>query len=336
MSKITTSIVFSMALSLSLVVQVVYADTKPLGENQDIEVISDEYREKYRLAVDNVNTLIETSQTKAARKAFKNLKKEFPEIAGEDFDLFVKAELLYCKGKYAKASMRYDKLLNDYPDSGFYDTALKRQFTVGKAFLAGRKKKVLGFLKISGHAEGVKILDRISDRTGLDDPNGLGLKAAVAVARHYEQRKKYNESYLKWSEIYSHWQIGPVGKEALLSMARCKHAAYNKQPEHKRHLFDASRLSTAKSYYEKFKLLYPSDSEKLGIDGIMKQIDEELARKNLSIALYYQKTGKKRAANLYYDMVIQNWPDTEAAQTAKQLSGLTETPNNENRDEAKP
>jgi outer membrane protein assembly factor BamD (BamD/ComL family) len=110
-------------------------------------------------------------------------------------------------------------------------------------------------------------------------------------------------------------------------MARCKYAAYyNQQAEHRRHFFDASRLTTAKSYYQKFKLLYPEDAQELSIDKIITEINEQLARKQLSIAKYYQKIGKRQAANLYCDMIIRELPDTEAAQTARKLLGKGSLP----------
>jgi hypothetical protein len=102
-------------------------------------------------------------------------------------------------------------------------------------------------------------------------------------------------------------------------MARCKHAAYNNHPEHKRTFYDASNLKIAKSCYEKFKLIYPKDAEEMGIDQIVKEIDEQLAHKQFSIGQYYNRTGNRQSANLYFDMVITNWPDTKAVIMAKEM-----------------
>jgi len=102
-------------------------------------------------------------------------------------------------------------------------------------------------------------------------------------------------------------------------MAQCKLAVYNKPPEQKRALYDASPLRSAKTYYGRFKLLYPKEAKEIGVDEILSQIDEELAYKQLTIARYYQKTGHRQAANLYYDMIVSDWPNSEAAQEAKEM-----------------
>ena len=59
--------------------------------------------------------------------------------------------------------------------------------------------------------------------------------------------------------------------------------------------------------------------DEIGVDDILKEIDEQLAYKQLSIGQYYQNVGNRQSANLYYGMVISDWPGSEAAQTAEQM-----------------
>ncbi len=293
------------------------AGTWRLEKGRDLKAVSADGEDKFLVAVAEAKKFVNTGQTKAARKAYDVIKKDFPEIAGPDFDLFIKAEIYYCKVKFTKAVRNYNKLLTEYPKSGFREAALDRQFAIATAYLAGKKKTLLGFIKIKGYAEGIRIMEKITDRVGLDTQ--MGIKASVAVAENYEQRKKFNEAFLKWWEISLEWEMGPVGRDALLGMARCKYAVYNKPPEYKRTFYDASSLSSAKSYYGRFKLLYPKDAKEIGIDEILSEIDEQLAYKQLSIGRYYQKTGNRQPANLYYDMVVNDWPGSKAAQEAKEL-----------------
>jgi len=309
-----------MALAMAAVLTAlpaVSADTWRLGKDQDWKPVSDQSKDKFLLAVAQTKRFVGTGQVKAAQKAFDKLKEDFPEIAGPDLDVFIEAEMSFCKGKLAKTVRTHDKLLTEYPKSELREAALDRQYAIATAFLAGQKKTVLGIFKMNRYAEGIAVCERITDRVGLD--TATGLKAAIAVAKNYEKRKKFNEAYLKWWEISSQWQTGQIGKDVLLSMARCKHAVYNKHPESKRPRYDASNLITAKTYYGKFQLLYPKNAEEIGVDKILKEIDEQLAYKQFTIGRYYQRTGSKLSANLYYDMVIKDWPDSKAAEMAKEM-----------------
>jgi outer membrane protein assembly factor BamD (BamD/ComL family) len=272
---------------------------------------------KFLDAVAKAKKFVETGPTSAAQEAYDAVKTDFPGTAGPDFDIFVKAEIYYCKGRFTKAVRNYNKLLTEFPKSMLSGAALDREFVIATAYLAGKKKTLLGFIKIKGYAEGVRIMGTIAERVGLDSE--MGINASVAVAENYEQRKKFNEAFLKWWEISLQWETGPVGRDALLGMARNKHAVYNEYPEYKRPFYDASCLNSAKSYYGRFKLLYPANAKEIGIDEILSEIDEQLAYKQLSIGRYYHKTGNKQSANLYFDMIVNDWPGSKAAQEAKEI-----------------
>jgi len=293
------------------------ADTWRLDANQQWKEVSAERRDSFLLALANADRFVNTGQAKQTKASFEAIRKDFPEITGPDFDIFAEAEVFYCKGKLAKTIRTYDRLLSEHPQSSFRDAALKRQFAIATSFLAGKKKTVLGLIKLRRYGEGIAIMENITDRTGFDTV--MGIDAATAVAKNYEERDKWNEAYLKWWEISLHWQRGPVGRDALLGIARCKLAIYNSHPEHKRALYDASSLETAKSSYERLGLLYPDTAAEIGSYKTIREIDEQLAAKQLAIGRYYQKVGNMQAANLYYDMILRDWKNSKAAESARDM-----------------
>ncbi len=294
-----------------------FADTWRQDAEQTWKEVSAERRASFLLALANADRFVGGGEVEQAETSFDAIRKDFPEIAGPDMDLFVEAEVNYCKGKLAKTIRNYDKLLTEHPRSSFRDAALKRQFAIATSFLAGQKKTVLGLIKLSRYGEGIAIMEKITDRTGFDTV--MGTDAALAVARSYEEREKLGEAYLKWWEISLHWQKGPVGRDSLLGMARCKLAIYNSHPEQKRELYDASGLEIAKSCYERLGLLYPEDAAEIGTYRIIRDIDEQLANKQLAVGRHYQKVGNTQAANLYYDMIIRDWKNSKAAESAREM-----------------
>ena len=304
-------IILSNMIVLLLVSSLFSAKSWRLGQDQDWQALSAEGEDKYLLAVAEIKRLVSTGQTEAVQLALEQLKKDFPESAGPDLDAFIEAEMLFCEGKFSSAVRSYDKFLAEFPESPLFEAALDRQFGIATAFLAGQKRRVLKVFIITGYGQGRRIMERITDRVGLDSP--IGVRAAIAIAESFEKRGKFEDAYLKWQEISSQWTTGQIGRDALLAMARCKHAAY-KGPR-----YDTSSLISAKSYYENFKLRYLDDAEELEIDGKLKLIEEQEARKQLTIGEYYQKTGNKLSANLYYQMVIDDWPGSSAAKVAKEM-----------------
>jgi hypothetical protein len=294
------------------------AETWRLEENQNWDLIADDNQAKFLSAALDIQKTVDEGKTKDARKEFAALKADFSDYSGPDLDLFVKAELLLSKNKFSKAAGNYDKLLTKYPESLLSDPAIIRQYQIGMTYLEGRKKVVLGLIPISGNEEGIGILEKMIDHAGYDKQ--ISLDASIAIAKNYEKRKKFEEAYLKWYEIYSLADKDDItDRDALLGMARAKLAAYNKNPESKKSSYDAAPLRTAKSYFEMLKAGYPEYAVEIGADETLKTITEELANKQLKTGLYYQRMGKKQSANLYFDMVISNWPESKSAEIAKDM-----------------
>jgi outer membrane protein assembly factor BamD (BamD/ComL family) len=305
----TKFVLVIIGFSLVFALPSAYADTWRLEKGQGLKPVSDSNDGGYAQAVANIKQLINDGKTGKAKKAVEKLKKDFPNIAKPDFDAFMKAELLYADGKYQKAVEAYNKFLDKFPQSDFCDAALEREFAIATAYLSGQKIKVLGIFKISGFDTGEKIMDKISDRAG-DEP--IAKRAALTAVEHYEKRDMFNDAYDKWSQISSRWPTGQIGKDALLGMARCKHALY-KGPQ-----YNATNLISAKSYYESFQQRYPEEAKQLDIGEKILQINEQLAYKQFRIGCFYQRTGSLEAANLYYNMVVANWPESTAAKMAEE------------------
>jgi outer membrane protein assembly factor BamD (BamD/ComL family) len=284
-------------------------ETQRLDEQRQWKATAGNKEEEFLLRLSGVKKLVDARRANEAKKAAKKLKTDFPQIAGEDFNAFIEAEVFLAKGKLTKAVRAYDKMLDNYPKSALRNAALEREFQIASDYLAGRKKRILPGLSVRCFDEGIKVMDKISDRTGGAE---IARRALYATAASYENRRKFNEAYLKWSQIQTRWPTGQPAKDALLGMARNKYASY-RGPK-----FDASGLISAKSYYENFRLRYPQEAKELGIDEILRQIDEQLAQKHLFIAQYYNRTGSIEAANMYNQMIIDKWPKTKAAETVRQ------------------
>jgi outer membrane protein assembly factor BamD (BamD/ComL family) len=297
------------------------AETWRLKSTDQWEPVASDPQERYRHAISELKELAQAGEAGAVKEALKQIQEEFPDRVGPDLDLFIQGELQYWRDHYGKALAKFEKMFKEYAASEFTAAALRREFDMAQAYLHGRKKTVLGLFKISGYDEGVEIMEKISDRAGIDEPNGVGLQAAVAVAEHFEAQERYVEAYLKWAEIASYWETGPVGKRALYRMAEDNLAAYDRHATEKRPQYDASKLTAAQTYYRRYLALYPQDAKQEDVPVKIQHIDEEMARKQLFIGQFYRRTGEARAANLYFEMVARNWPQTEAAAAARQALG---------------
>jgi outer membrane protein assembly factor BamD (BamD/ComL family) len=280
-----------------------------LSGTGELKQAGDTQEEQFLLRVAEMKRLVDAGKPDEVEQAISNLRADFPEIAGADFNVFSDGEILLAKGKLTKAYRKYEKFLDDYPTSPLRDAALEREFGIASDGLAGRRKRVLLIFNLSRYDEGIKIMEKIADRTGTTE---TAQRASLAVAAFYEKRRKFDEAYHKWSEIQTRWPTGQLAKDSLEGMARTKYAAFRGRE------YDTSGLISAKSYYENYKLRYPDDAEKLQVNDILLRINEQMADKQLAVAQYYDRTGSKGPANMYYQMVVDDYPDSKAAAKAKE------------------
>jgi len=129
-------------------------------------------------------------------------------------------------------------------------------------------------------SEAFLLLDKVSNKfSGVP----IAVKAMEIVAETYEKKERFDNAFQQWSVISAVTAKGPAAKDALLGMARCKHAAY------KNSALDVSNLLKAKFYYKRFQMLYPEDAVALKIDKRLHLIDEQIAYNQCHIASFSQK-----------------------------------------------
>jgi outer membrane protein assembly factor BamD (BamD/ComL family) len=288
---------------------IVTAETWHLTSGQKWQQIGQEGNTDFMMAVVQAKQLISTGKVDKAKKAFEKLKADYPQIAGDDFDAFVKAEVFYGQRKYTKASNAYDKFTEQFPQSVFYQSALERQYQIATAFLGGQKITAMKVIRIKAYDEGSEIMNKIADKAG-NAP--VAQNALKTLAQSEGKRGIYQEAYKTWADVSNRWPTGQVGKEALFGMARSLELSYN-GPK-----FDSKVLESSRSYYAEYQQRYPPAAGEIGIAQTLDHIDEGLAEKELTVADYYARTGSYTAANLYYQRVINDWPNSDSAKSAEQ------------------
>jgi outer membrane protein assembly factor BamD (BamD/ComL family) len=284
------------------------ARTWRLDEGQQWQELSTNRQDAYYYAVARIKQLIASGRCEEVQAELSRLQENFPEVAGEELKTFIAAEKQFCENDLEQAIRSYRVFLEVFPQSELFEAALQRQYDIAISYLQGRRKTVLGFIKIRAYADGIDILENITDRAG-NSP--IGKKAQRAIAEHYEQRGEYEQAYQKWSQIHSRWASGQIGQDSLLGMARSKQAAFRGPA------YDGAHLLSARSYYEMFQSRYPEAAAELDIADKIEQIKEQYAYKQFRKGRFYMRSGERQAANYYFQMTIDNWPKSQAAKMSR-------------------
>jgi outer membrane protein assembly factor BamD len=289
------------------------AETWRLGRDQQWQKATDSNESAFATMASQAKQYVSTGKAGKAKKEYASLKRQFPQVAGEDYDDYVKAELLYAKRKFPEAAQSYQNFIEKYPESALRQSALEREFQIGSAFLNGQKRSMLKVFRVTAYDEGEEIMYKIADTEG-DAP--ISKKALVTLAQSFERRGDedpciYEKAYLTWSEASNRWPTGDMGQQSLLGMGRSLEKAY-KGPK-----YDSKVLEGAKNYYSQYIERYPESAEEMGLPQKIVIIEKDLSEKELAIANYYERTESYKAAHMYYQKIAELWPGSNAGKIAE-------------------
>jgi outer membrane protein assembly factor BamD len=244
-----------------------------------------------------------------AVRAVKKFLKRYPASDLTEEAMLLAGEAELDREHYFQAYEWYEKQLDQYPSGQYSDRALAREYSIAEAFLAGKKRIVLGFIRLPAQDEGVEILTRVAEHAPGTD---LAQRALLTIGDYYFGDRQW----LQATEAYDNYvAIFPDGNQlryALLQGARATYRQY-RGPR-----YDETPLLDARQRFDAFQSLYPQAAQAADVAQTLDTIENQLAQKQLHIARFYARTDKPQGARFYYNRVIELYPDTPAAAEASQ------------------
>lgn len=222
--------------------------------------------------------------------------------------LLLQGDAEVARGNKYKALYPYEDLLNNYPTTDLYIPTLQREFTIAQAFLQGYKRKFLGLRILPVQDDAVELLDRIQDR---QRGSPLAERAGILVADYFYNQGKFKEAVDAYNDFLRRYPYSQYVRKAEIRRAESSLGNFRGV------LFDFTPLYDARERLTAVAQAYPQTSEELQVRAIDDRIYQLEGAKELEIARYYWRAGRKHASAYYYKRVIANWPDTLHAQAAK-------------------
>jgi TolA-binding protein len=294
-----------------------------LGPNESIA------RQSYREGLDLFR---EKKYAEAATK-FAAAAERWPDSALEEDSLFMLGESHFFDDRYPHAQEAYETLLKKYEYSRYLDRAVAREFVIGRYWedfhrqephwpiapnLLDKKRPLFD---TNGNA--LKAYERVR----MNDPAGPLADDAVMVAGISQYRSE------RWEEATRQFDI--LRKEYPKSEHQLKAHLLgidSKLRTYQGAGYDGTPLKEAGDVTDQTLLRFDTQlaGEKSRVIDTKNHIVEQQAERDLTTGLYYQHRKYYGAARFYYNAVIREFPQSKAAQAAKQhidaIQGLPDEP----------
>lgn len=201
------------------------------------------------------------------------------------------------KGKDEKAFKEYQRLLEKQPKLPNYDEILQRQFAIANKYLAGKWFKLWGVIPFfSSMDKTADMYDKIVKNGPFSD---IAPQAQMSIGAAREKQKNFPLAAKAYETAADRYNDRPqVAAEALFREG----LAYQKQAQTAE--YDQSTAGQAIATFTDFMTLYPGEQRVGRAQNIISSLKKEQARGNLQIAGFYEKRKRWKAAETYYNEVV--------------------------------
>jgi outer membrane protein assembly factor BamD len=138
----------------------------------------------------------------------------------------------------------------------------------------------------------------------------IGQDAQFYLAESYYNSRRY---LMAASEYSRYVQFHPNSERRELAEYREAMCYYHLSPRYK---LDQTYTNRAIENFRLFNSRYPNSERADEVAGYIEELREKLARRDFNAAEFYMRTNRYNSAAIYFDLVIDNYPETRYAERA--------------------
>ena len=212
------------------------------------------------------------------------------------------------KDEPAKAADAYQKLVDRYPYSDRIKDAIQREFEIANEFATGGKVKMLGMAVLPGQDKAVELYNHIIKNA----PFGtFGDQAQFKLGELYKSQGEFELAQKAFQTVADEYPNSELVPKAKYEVANTSMKASSKGQ------FDEKHAEKAIEEFQEFKKTFPADNQGVLADESIKQIRAEKARRAFDVADFYEAQKKFKSAKVYYEDLVNNYPETSSAGIAR-------------------
>ncbi len=219
----------------------------------------------------------------------------------------VRGDANVARKHFFKSLYDYEYVIREFTGSEQFHTAMRREFELAKLFAAGTNRRLWGMRILPATDEAEEILVRIQERSPGSD---LGEMASILLADYYFDKPQMDSAAEAYDLFLINYPRSEQREWAMLRLIQANLARF-KGPR-----FDATGLIDAGQRLKTYRAEYPASAERIGVGALLIRIDESLAMRDMIAAGWHIKRKQPLSAVYLYQRVVQDYPQTAAAQDA--------------------
>lgn len=250
---------------------------------------------------------VANGDVKRAQGVYREIVKRYPKTDVADKAQFDIAQYYDKRGDQHNAFEAYDAYLKNYPRGENFDVAVAAEFKIGNLYMEGKKKHVLGFLLTPSASLAKKVFASITANAPYSKyapPSQFNMGLAE------ERLGKYADAISAYQTVLDKYPESDVADDAEYQIA------YVYFFQVYRGSYDPEVKEKAIQTFEDFLVRFPNSEKAAQAKENLKKLNGTENKSILHIAQFYDKQKKYKAAVIYYNQVIRQYPGTPESKIA--------------------
>lgn len=227
-----------------------------------------------------------------------------------DDNQYLRGEIKLAQGKWLEAAKEFQSLIANYPDTDHYDEAIDKQYEIGDRYFERGQKKMeqrWTLWKRRPLKRAVEVYSMVIENQPFT-ANAAKAQYQVGLCRYTTEN--YLEAAFDYRRVIEDYPGSDWVDEASFGLAMCYYDMAL-PPD-----YDQTPSQLAIDAVDNFAIRYPDDERVAGLREKQGEMKERIAQQQLLTAKFYEKRRRFGAAKIYYEVVVEKYPDSQAAQTA--------------------
>lgn len=227
---------------------------------------------------------------------------------------FLLGKMYFTEKKLDIANSFFSKYIKEEGVSRNLREAFMYKLQIAQQFEKGIKKSIfqnkLALTWPSNREESLQICEEIITSLPKDD---LAAEALFCKSKNLLSKKKYQESIQALEKLTERFPSHSLALEAYLQIGRVYLLQTTKQ------FPDPDHLELAKINLERMRNHFPGHTKIKDLIDLFNQMESLFAERLFVVAQHYDSMNKPTSAAIYYETIIQEYPNTQQAKTSQDL-----------------
>ena len=201
----------------------------------------------------------------------------------------------------------YQKVIDDYPFTQRTDDIVEREYNIAEKLYQGEKTKFLGVSFKALPEQTIEVYKKVVSNAPYSSYAPL---AQFRIGELYKKIEFYNEAREAFEKIVEDYPDSGIATEAKFQMALCASIASGGIA------YDQTLAKEAMKEFDEFAKENPDSELVQRVEKEKKDLIEKRAGSCMSTARFYERIGKYNSAALYYNKIVEDFPESSIAPAA--------------------